>query len=259
MTRLATLALAAAAGLAGSAAVAQPPAPPPAPPRPGVTWHGPATQPGAFPQRIERGFTVPPMFLAPQFGVGNWQVFGLPAPGPGQRWIRYYGDAYLVDGDGRVVDVRADLDWERAGEARARRDGDHGHGDRGHDHGDHHRHHGGEEHVRTYVYGAPGYPPVYGAPGYPPPPPGYYYGGEGGYHGGYYGGYGYGYGYAYPIIVETTVWGSGGYVEEVTEEVERVAAPRRVRRARPCVCRPAPRPRPVQRRPAPRPPAGERG
>lgn len=259
MTRFTAFALAAAAGLAGSAVVAQPPAPPP-PPRPGVTWHGPAADPGTLPMRLERGFTIPQMFLAPQFAVGNWQLYGLSVPGPGQRWIRYYGDAYLIDGDGRIIETRADVDWDRAGAAIARRDGDrdHGehpmrhHGDRDHgdhgDHGDHHRHHGGGERVRTYVHGVPGYPP-------PPPPPGYYeqYGAQGGYYGGYYGGYGYG----YPIIVETTVWGSGGYIEEVTEEVEQVARPRRVRRARPCVCRPAPRPAP--RRAAPRPPAGERG
>lgn len=262
MTKFAAFALVAGAALAATGAIAQPPAPPPAPPlppRPGVTWHhppmpgpmahgpmamhGPGHGHGAFPHRLQRGVFVPPFFFSPQFTIGNWQLYGFAAPGAGQRWIRYYDDAYLLDGDGRIVDVREGLDWDRYGEHWAM-DGDvpyYGDG------------HGEDARVRTYVYGAPGYP----AP--PPPPPGYY----AGY--GAYGAYGYGYGYAYPIIVETTVSGGGaGYTEEVTEELVRVRTPHRARRAPRCICRTpaprvAPRPRPAPRRAAPRPPAGERG
>ena len=95
----------------------------------------------------------------------------------------------------------------------------------------------------------------------------------------YGGGYGYGM-YAYPIVIETvTTSGSGGYIEEVTEEFVQTSHRRRAHRARPrarCACtprvvyrqspprvvyrtvtRPAPRPAPPPRRP--RPPAGERG
>jgi hypothetical protein len=176
--------------------------------------------------------------------IGNWQRYGFAQPGPDQRWIRYYDDAYLIDRDGRIVDTREGMDWDRYGAHWA------GEGDM--------PRHEADERVRTYVYGAPGY----GAGYPPPPPPAYYgYGAYGSY--GAYGGYGYGaYGYGAPIVVETTVYGGGGYTEEVTEEYERVQTPRRVHRARPrCICRPAPRPRPrpVQHRPAPRPPAGERG
>jgi len=263
MTKLVRLALAAGVALAATGAFAQPPAPPP-PPRPGVTWHGPAmhgpAMPGPrmqrpmmqhpmghgrmnFPRRLHRGGIVPPFFFSPQYVIGNWQLYGFAAPGPGQRWIRYYDDAYLLDGDGRIVDEREGLDWDSYGEHWAM-DGDAPYYDGR-----------GDERVRTYVYGAPGYPP----------PQGYY--GYGGY--GAYGGYGYGYGYGAPIIVETTVTGGGGYTEEVTEELVRVRTPHRrvVHRAPRCICqapaprvvRPRPRPHPAPRRPAPRPPAGERG
>jgi Ni/Co efflux regulator RcnB len=252
MTKLTLAALAAGAAMFAAPASAQPPqsAPPPPPPAahmppPGVTWHhgsAPGDHVGShmgghFSRHLERGFIVPPVFFGPQFTIGDWQAYGFAAPGADQRWIRYYDDAYLIDRDGRIVDSRDDIEWDR-------------HGDRWADG------YGGDARVRTYVYGAPGYPP---------PPPAYGYGGAyGGY--GYYGGSygGYGYGYAYPIIIETTVTGGGGgYVEEVTEELERVQTPRRVRhRAAPrCICRaPAPRPHPRPRpHRAPTPPPGERG
>ena len=41
----------------------------------------------------------------------------------GGRWIRYYDDALLIDGDGRVHDSRPGWDWDRDGE-RWGQDGD---------------------------------------------------------------------------------------------------------------------------------------
>ena len=67
--------------------------------------------------RIDRGFFVPQFWWAPQFNVWNWEVYGFAAPGHGRRWIRYYDDALLIDEYGRVIDRRADMDWDRYGDA----------------------------------------------------------------------------------------------------------------------------------------------
>jgi hypothetical protein len=239
-------------------------------PPPGATWHGPPPMAGMpmhgpngpnvmirqgggpgpmrmmhggpgpmghggmrFPHRVQRGFVIPPFFFGQQFYLNDWQSYGFSDPGPDQRWIRYYDDAYLIDRGGRVVDTREDMDWQRYGddwddddgiparrERHARHDRD---DDRGDGHGD----------GRWEERGGGGY--AYG------------------------GGYGYGY-YAYPIVIETvTTSGGTSYVEEVTEEYVSVRRPHRVHRRARCSCAaPAPRPAP---RPAPprRPPPGERG
>jgi Ni/Co efflux regulator RcnB len=191
--------------------------------------------------RMQRGFVIHPFWFGGQFQINNWQVYGFADPGPDRRWVRYYDDAYLIDGDGRVVDYRYDLDWDRYGEdwevedgvpayrgrdmAEDDGDGD-GDGDDDDDGGDHHGrggHHGGGHHGGGQMQGGYGY-------------------------GGY---YGYGF-YAYPIVIETVTTGATVY-EEVIEEVVEVRR-RPVRRAR-CHCpRPAPRPAPPRR-----PPPGERG
>jgi Ni/Co efflux regulator RcnB len=205
--------------------------------------------------RLRRGFVINPFWFAPQFYIGNWQSYGFAEPGEDQRWVRYYDDAYLIDGGGRVHDERYGVDWDRYGEEWGDHDGIPAYrgdwregGEDGEDyaeeeyreehHGDRGGHRGGQGH---------------GGPGYGPPPPGYG-------HGAAYGGY-YGYGaYAYPIVIETITTSGGGYSEEVIEEYVEVRQRHRARRPRPrCVC--AAPPRPVVRRPAPRrrPPAGERG
>jgi len=182
-------------------------------------------------QRMNRGFVIHPFWFGSQFHIGNWQMYGFSNPGDG-RWVRYYDDAYLIGGDGRVRDHRYGMDWDRYGEEWDSDDGIpayRGRGDR-HDgeddehaesHERHERHdgHGGRHEVHTM-------------------------GGQG--HGAAYGGYS-GYGaYAYPIVIETiTTHGCG--CEEVIEEVVEVR--QRVQRRRP----------PVRRAPRPRPPAGERG
>jgi Ni/Co efflux regulator RcnB len=236
---------------------------------------GPRPGPNFRHSRLRRGGFINSFWFAPQFFIGDWQSYGFYAPGADQRWVRYYDDAYLVDGDGRVVDSRYGVRWDRYGGDWDYQDGipgyrgdwrdyddayaDEGYGER-EDYADMREDMRGGEMRREYrgEMGGPGqmmrHPgPMMPPPGYGPPPrPGAY---------GYtnvYGGYG-GYGtYAYPIVIETvTTSGGGGYIEEVTEEVVQTAHRRHAVRRPRCSCVRAPAPRPVYRRP--RPPAGERG
>ncbi|MEA2998238.1 MAG: hypothetical protein QOK17_71 [Sphingomonadales bacterium] len=64
-------------------------------------------------QRIGRGGMLPPMWWGPQFQIGDWGMYGFPAPVSGGRWIRYYDDALMVGPDGRVMDGRYGWDWDR--------------------------------------------------------------------------------------------------------------------------------------------------
>jgi len=262
MRKLSLSLLAASVALIPSAALAQrgPHGPPPGGGHVGPPAHGPnmmmmrhhGPMGGQhFQRRLHRGFVVPQFWWGPQFSINNWQMYGFADPGPDGRWIRYYDDAYLIDGEGRIRDSREDLDWDRYGEEWDMADGVpayRGHGDRddddddddgdGHHRGMHHRgmHHGG--------------PPMYG------PGPGYGYGYGGGYGYSQVNGGGYGYGmYAYPIVIETvTTSGSTGYSEEVVEEY--VTVRHRARHRPRCSCRP---PRPAPPPPPRRPPPGERG
>jgi Ni/Co efflux regulator RcnB len=84
---------------------------------------GPAMGPGMGGQRhhvdyrrIDRGGVVPRYWWGPQVQVRNWQSYGFPQPFAGGRWIRYYDDALLIDGDGRVHDSRPGWDWDRTGD-----------------------------------------------------------------------------------------------------------------------------------------------
>ncbi len=67
-------------------------------------------------RRFSRGFVMNRFWLAPRFHVRNWQLYGFAPPPADYRWVRYYNDAYLVDGAGRVHDSRHDLDWDEYGE-----------------------------------------------------------------------------------------------------------------------------------------------
>jgi hypothetical protein len=219
-----------------------------------------------FQRRLQRGFVVPQFWWGPQFQIGNWQMYGFADPGRDGRWIRYYDDAYLIDGDGRIVDTREGLDWDEYGEdwdmadgipayrgrgdrrdeeyvrVERRHDGDEGYDE----HGDMHRR---EMHGGMMMH--------HGGPPMPMPMPGYGPGPGYGYTQVYGGGYGYG-AYAYPIVIETvTTSGAANYSEEVVEEYVTVRRHHRANRPR-CICRtprPAPRPAPPPRRPPP----GERG
>jgi Nickel/cobalt transporter regulator len=222
-----------------------------------MTTGGTFVHGGMFPHQLHRGFFIPPMWFGPQFHVSNWQVYGFPAPPADHRWVRYYNDAYLVDRNGRIVDTRQGLDWDRYGERWNMAGGI------PHYYGSNEWRPGPEDYAWVERYRGYGYaqqgagpPPVAAAapvdcaPGADcrtvmvPPTScgGYAYG---------CGGYGYGYGViAYPIVIETTVVGGCGCcctTEEVVEEVVEYRA------------RPRPRPRPPVRRRPPPPPPGERG
>jgi hypothetical protein len=276
-------------GLAASAAwtpaaIAQGAPPPPPPPPPPMAHGAHAPAPGGMGmhhvmppamhggqikgwQRFGRGHVLPPHFRGRQYFVDNWQAFGFPAPMPGGHWVRYYDDALLIDGDGRVVDGRYGWDWDGRGDRMAYDDGDDGHGgyddeeyrDEGYDGEDYRGRHGdGDRVVRVIRRGGHGgdcrrrcgpadYMP-------PPPPP----------HPGYGRAYGYGYGAGCgcgPVVVTETITTTAPVVETRTyyETVyEHRAAPRR-HYSKPVVrhsVKPAVR-RSVKAAPAPRP--GERG
>lgn len=214
--------------------------------------------------RLHRGGFINSFWFAPQFFIGDWQAYGFSAPGDDQRWVRYYDDAYLVDGDGRVLDTRYGVRWDRYGGDWDVQDGIPGYRGEWRDYDDsdyaEESGEGGdyaerredmrggdmrEHHMEMRRHGE-----MMRGPGPMMPPPGY--GGGYGSTQVYGGGYGYGM-YAYPIVIETvTTSGGGGYIEEVTEEVVQTAHRRRAHRARPrCACV-APAPRVVYRQAPPR-------
>jgi Ni/Co efflux regulator RcnB len=259
-----------------------------------VRFHrwGPNPGPNFRYGRLRRGGFINSYWFAPQFYVGNWGAYGFSAPRDDQRWVRYYDDAYLVDGDGRVMDTRYGVRWDRYGEEWDNQNGIPGYrgewrdyDDDADDEGDYREREdyadmredmrGGDmrdemredmrgdgdmrdhhmEMRRREMHGGGDmrrHGEMMRHPGGPMMPPPGYGPGGGGYTN-VYGGYG-GYGaYAYPIVVETvTTTGGGGYIEEVTEEVVQTAHRRRAVRPQPR-CSCAPAPRPVVRRPAPRP------
>jgi Ni/Co efflux regulator RcnB len=221
---------------------------------------GPGMGPGMGPQRhvefrrIERGGTVPQRWRGPDVQVRSWRQFGFPEPFAGGRWIRYYDDALLIDGDGRVRDSRPGWDWDRYGAGWADDDdgvpvyvGDGDDQSRGRDYRWAERYDHGEMgpgprvRERVYMQGPPG------APMGPPPPC----------MRGCAGGYGYGYGanmgYGPVLVTETTVT-EAPVVEQrtyVTYETVRVRVKHRRHIVR-CTCRRA-------APPPPPPGGGERG
>ncbi|SFS02453.1 RcnB family protein [Sphingomonas jatrophae] len=59
------------------------------------------------------GYYVPRTWIAPNYYISNWGGWGLSAPAAGYNWYRYYDDAVMVDGAGRVRDWRGGIDWDR--------------------------------------------------------------------------------------------------------------------------------------------------
>lgn len=59
------------------------------------------------------GWVLPGYWIAPRFYISDWGRYGFPAPRCGTGWSRYYDDAVLTDRDGRVIDVRRGVDWDR--------------------------------------------------------------------------------------------------------------------------------------------------
>lgn len=67
--------------------------------------------------RPVRGWTLPNYWIAPSFAINDWSTYGLGTPPAGYGWTRYYDDAVLVDGNGRVYDCVNGVDWNRGGYA----------------------------------------------------------------------------------------------------------------------------------------------
>lgn len=74
--------------------------------------------------RPRRGLFMPRLFVSPPYFVWNWRSYGLPEPGHGQRWVRYYDDAVLIDERGYIHDAVAGVDWEGYGPGPSRDDRD---------------------------------------------------------------------------------------------------------------------------------------
>lgn len=117
----------------------------------GGRWQGGHGAPGGWAayRRPTVGWAMPRYWLAPSFMIYDWSAYGLRQPWAGYNWVRYYDDAVLVDGRGRVADSVSGIDW----------DGDYDVDAATYAQGDPHD---------GYAIGPDGQPPVAGAP-YPPP------------------------------------------------------------------------------------------
>lgn len=85
--------------------------------RAGGRWIGGIRAPGGWNayRRPGRGFALPRYWFAPSFFIGNFANYGLAPPPFGYRWSRYYDDAVLIDGDGRVYDSVQGIRWDDDG------------------------------------------------------------------------------------------------------------------------------------------------
>jgi len=61
------------------------------------------------------GFRLPAYWTAPRFYVANYPQYGLAAPPAGYRWVRYFDQAVLVDGDNRVYAAMQGVGWHDPG------------------------------------------------------------------------------------------------------------------------------------------------
>lgn len=72
-------------------------------------WNAPGGWNGYRPPRVGR--VLPPYWMQPAFGVGDWAGYGLAPPPYGYSWSRYYDDAVLIDARGAVYDIVGGVDW----------------------------------------------------------------------------------------------------------------------------------------------------
>jgi Ni/Co efflux regulator RcnB len=181
-------------------------------------------------RHIQRGGVVPNRWWGPNVQVRNWRMYGFPQPFAGGRWIRYYDDALLIDGAGRVYDSRPGWDWDRYGERWSY--GDDGVPFYGDEDGDDYRSerreyverydhrdmdHGPQVRERVYLQQAP--MPM------GPPPCANVCGGR------------YGYGYGPVLVTETTVTEAPVVEQRTIVTYETVRVPVKHRRHVRCVCR----------------------
>jgi Ni/Co efflux regulator RcnB len=78
-------------------------------------WRAGHDAPGGWAEyrRPAYGFALPRYWVQPGFYIANYAAYGLPAPGYGYGWSRYYDDAVLTDQYGRVYDSRSGIQWDR--------------------------------------------------------------------------------------------------------------------------------------------------
>lgn len=78
-------------------------------------WIGGWNAPGGWNSYVRPnvGFMIGSYWTQPTFYIPNYTVYGWPAPYQGAAWSRYYNDAVMIDGGGRVYDYRYDVDWDR--------------------------------------------------------------------------------------------------------------------------------------------------
>ncbi|WP_069205961.1 RcnB family protein [Sphingomonas panacis] len=116
-------------------------------------WSGGWNAPGGWNayRRPSRGWRLPSYWFTPNFYISDYGLYGLAPPPYGYSWTRYYDDAVLVDGSGRVRDYVGGLDWDQY---------DSGYDSGGYDDG----YQGDGGYGASYP--APPAGPDYGAPGY---------------------------------------------------------------------------------------------
>jgi Ni/Co efflux regulator RcnB len=91
----------------------------------GGRWSGGSNAPGGWKayRRPHRGYALPQYWFSPSFYIADFGSYGLAPPPAGYSWHRYYDDAVLVDGRGRVWDSVNGLDWDGAGYGQGGYDG----------------------------------------------------------------------------------------------------------------------------------------
>ena len=63
-------------------------------------------------RRMNRGAVLPGYWMGANFRINDYLNYGLAAPPAGYGWVRYYDDAVLVDGGGRVWDTLDGISWD---------------------------------------------------------------------------------------------------------------------------------------------------
>jgi len=89
-------------------------------PRHGGRWIWGMRSPGGWGgyRPAFRGWVLPSYWIAPRFYIQDHGRYGFPAPQGGHGWSRYYDDAVLTDRDGRVIETRRGVDWDKHDEYR---------------------------------------------------------------------------------------------------------------------------------------------